>query len=60
MRLSRRSLVIGGAAAGGILIGWALMPRHFSSPLTPTPDEWAVQGAAPDSPRCRGGSKHDG
>ena len=24
-----------------------------------TPDEWAAQGAAPDSPRCRGGSKHD-
>lgn len=42
MRLSRRSLVIGGAAAGGLLVGWALMPRHFSSPLTPTPDEWAV------------------
>ena len=23
-----------------------------------TPDEWAAAGAAPDSPACRGGSKH--
>lgn len=24
-----------------------------------SPDEWAVTTAAPDSPACRGGSKHD-
>jgi len=24
-----------------------------------TPDEWAELGQAPDSPRCRGGSKYD-
>lgn len=23
-----------------------------------TPEEWAATGAAPDSPACRGGSKH--
>lgn len=23
-----------------------------------TPEEWALAGAAPDSPACRGGSKH--
>ncbi|MDF2445463.1 MAG: BolA family transcriptional regulator [Moraxellaceae bacterium] len=23
-----------------------------------TPEEWAVAGAAPESPACRGGSKH--
>lgn len=26
---------------------------------TYTPEEWAAQGQAPDSPTCRGGSKHD-
>jgi BolA protein len=24
-----------------------------------SPEEWAVTAAAPDSPACRGGSKHD-
>ncbi|MGY0634944.1 BolA family protein [Luteimonas sp. A478] len=24
-----------------------------------TAEEWAAQGAAPESPRCRGGSQHD-
>ncbi|WP_263144281.1 BolA family protein [Pseudomonas sp. RIT-PI-AD] len=37
-----------------------LMGRFHALALhTYTPEEWAAQGAAPDSPTCRGGSKHD-
>ncbi|MEL7941438.1 MULTISPECIES: BolA family protein [Pseudomonas] len=37
-----------------------LMGRFHALALhTYTPEEWAEQGAAPDSPTCRGGSKHD-
>ncbi|MCP1622314.1 BolA protein [Pseudomonas nitroreducens] len=32
---------------------------HAMALHTYTPEEWAQQGAAPDSPTCRGGSKHD-
>ncbi|MCP1644016.1 BolA protein [Pseudomonas citronellolis] len=32
---------------------------HALALHTYTPEEWAGQGAAPDSPTCRGGSKHD-
>ncbi|WP_160287835.1 BolA family protein [Pseudomonas knackmussii] len=32
---------------------------HALALHTYTPEEWAEQGAAPDSPTCRGGSKHD-
>ncbi|MBO3274466.1 BolA family protein [Pseudomonas schmalbachii] len=32
---------------------------HALALHTYTPDEWMAQGAAPDSPTCRGGSKHD-
>ena len=32
---------------------------HALALHTYTPEEWAQQGAAPDSPTCRGGSKHD-
>ncbi|UVE19108.1 BolA family transcriptional regulator [Pseudomonas sp. LS44] len=32
---------------------------HALALHTYTPEEWAVQGNAPDSPTCRGGSKHD-
>ncbi|MFZ5755606.1 MAG: BolA family protein [Pseudomonadota bacterium] len=32
---------------------------HALALHTYTPDEWAVRGAAPDSPACRGGSAHD-
>jgi len=31
---------------------------HALALHTYTPDEWAATGAAPDSPACRGGSKH--
>lgn len=37
-----------------------LMQRFHALALhTFTPEEWAAQGVAPDSPTCRGGSKHD-
>lgn len=32
---------------------------HALALHTYTPQEWAEQGAAPDSPTCKGGSKHD-
>lgn len=32
---------------------------HALALHTYTPEEWAQQGHAPDSPTCRGGSKHD-
>lgn len=32
---------------------------HALALHTYTPQEWREQGAAPDSPTCRGGSKHD-
>ena len=32
---------------------------HALALHTYTPEEWAEQGAAPASPTCRGGSKHD-
>lgn len=32
---------------------------HALALHTYTPEEWAARGAAPDSPSCRGGSKHD-
>lgn len=32
---------------------------HALALHTYTPEEWAAQGAAPASPTCMGGSKHD-
>ncbi|KAF1071261.1 MAG: DNA-binding transcriptional regulator BolA [Pseudomonas citronellolis] len=32
---------------------------HALALHTYTPQEWSAQGAAPDSPTCRGGSRHD-
>ncbi|MBB6598352.1 BolA family protein [Luteimonas sp. MC1825] len=42
------------AALGGLMTEIHALALH-----TYTPGEWARQGAAPDSPACRGGSKHD-
>lgn len=37
-----------------------LMPRiHALALHTFTPDEWQAQAHVPDSPTCRGGSRHD-
>ena len=32
---------------------------HALALHTYTPEEWVAQGVAPDSPTCKGGSKHD-
>ena len=34
MRVSRRGLLIGGAAGGGLLVAWALLPRRYDTPLS--------------------------
>lgn len=33
MRLSRRGMILGTGAAGGLLLAWTLSPRRFSAPL---------------------------
>jgi isoquinoline 1-oxidoreductase beta subunit len=50
MQVSRRGLLIGGAAGGGLLIAWALMPRRYDAPLPTGPGEaafgaWLTIGA---------------
>lgn len=42
-------------ALGGLMGEFHALALH-----TYTPEEWARQGMAPESPTCRGGSKHDG
>lgn len=41
MNVSRRNLLAGAAAGGGLVVAWALMPRTFDSPLDPAPGEIA-------------------
>ena len=33
MQVSRRGLLAGAAAGGGLLVAWSLMPRSYSTPL---------------------------
>lgn len=40
-------------------VGELMGQIHALALHTYTPEEWSAQGAAPDSPTCRGGSKHD-
>lgn len=40
-------------------LGPLMQEIHALALHTYTPEEWAAQGAAPESPRCRGGSRHD-
>lgn len=40
-------------------LGPLMQEIHALALHTYTPEEWATERAAPDSPRCRGGSKHD-
>ena len=47
--VSRRKLLAGAAAGGGLLVAWSLWPRSYSSPLTPREGEegfggWLVIG----------------
>jgi len=41
LKISRRGVLAGAAAGGGLLIAWSLMPRHFGSPLSPGRNEYA-------------------
>src|SRR6478735_6759048 len=41
VHVSRRGLLIGGAAGGGLLVAWALMPRRYDAPLSTGPGETA-------------------
>lgn len=41
------------------VLGELMGQLHALALHTYTPLEWAAQGVAPDSPTCRGGSKHD-
>jgi len=38
MHLSRRGVLIGAGAAGGLLVAWAITPRRFASPLPAAAD----------------------
>jgi BolA protein len=40
-------------------LGQMMQEIHALALHTFTPEEWQVQGAAPESPKCLGGSKHD-
>ncbi len=46
MELSRRNLLIGTAAGGGLLLGWGLWPRHYAAPeiMQAGADELAIAG----------------
>ena len=41
MRPTRRGLLIGALAGGGLLVGWSLVPRRYAMPLDPAPGETA-------------------
>lgn len=40
-------------------LGEMMQKIHALALHTYTPEEWQAQGAAPDSPKCLGGSKND-
>ena len=40
-RVSRRGLIAGAAAGGGLVLAWSLMPRQFAPPLSPGRGEYA-------------------
>lgn len=41
------------------VLGDVMSQIHALALHTYTPQEWAAQGIAPESPTCRGGSQHD-
>ncbi len=44
MQVSRRGILIGGLAGGGLALGYLLRPRHFALPLAAGQDEIAFDG----------------
>ncbi len=40
MAVSRRSLLVGAAVGGGLLVGWTLLPRRFATPAAPGPGDY--------------------
>lgn len=41
MKVTRRGILAGTAAGGGLLVAWAIMPRSFDTPLDPGKHEFA-------------------
>ncbi len=41
MQVTRRGLLIGAAAGGGLLVAWQLLPRDYAAPLAPAAGEAA-------------------
>lgn len=41
MRITRRGILLGAGAAGGLLVAWSLTPRRFAPPLAPGKNEYA-------------------
>lgn len=41
MKVDRRAVLLGAGAAGGLVVAWALLPRHFKPPVVPGPDDFA-------------------
>ena len=39
MQVTRRGVIAGAAAGGGLLVAWYLMPRRYPNPLTPARGE---------------------
>lgn len=64
-----KAVIVGAAFAGKRAVqrhqlvyrtlGPLMQEVHALALHTYTPEEWAEAGSAPDSPTCRGGSKHD-
>ncbi|MXO70171.1 molybdopterin cofactor-binding domain-containing protein [Alteraurantiacibacter buctensis] len=41
MKLTRRQLLVGAAAGGGLLVAFSLLPRDYDNPIVPGPGEYA-------------------
>ena len=41
MKVTRRGVLVGAAAGGGLLVAWSLTPRRYATPLAPEPGEAA-------------------
>ncbi len=41
MQVTRRGILAGAAAGGGLLVAWTLLPREFDNPLAPSENEIA-------------------